>query len=884
MVANTTSDLYSPFQQPMIHEEPQSSEEGSGLHSPVFTAPYPSPQADSFRYQPDPIDVQHAAGNFAQPHYDYTHSLNIQQQPPILDTRLELPSPGARQVTFPTQPFALSPRNQLGLDFPVSVNPRIPSTVHTGGPIDYRYNPASERRLPGGPSHDPTYPRHSANSTATLLMEADHRPPPATPTEHAEPSATGTASTSRESRKEISSVVIACRQCRGRKIRCDSTRPQCNNCVRRSNPCEYDLVPKRRGPDKRPGTRQRSCKKRPLDGSVPPPPPKRKRTNPSETRESAPSRVKENMVNDPRSPNQSRHPDRTQDAAPPPHPSSQPLAPPNDLRISTDPSQDVSQTYRRQTTYGYESSFPRPLDVNTLQTPITPQHRMFPTPSSPILRSKQKEWWDKILSQYHTYHDIVTNIQFLIDNTAPLLYFINVDFLSTRLSNETERLQIQPAFIFAALALAQLMRSSSTEQGPQGVRRAIQLRNQAEIAYRDAVQHGWLDASLAEAALILALFESSSYPEHTFQRAATALYKLDEVIYNMQLTANDDRDPEVSRFAPDSVPIVDTGVDIPYNAHDEQAGGSPGDPHNNRHYLLPWDRNWTSEEVRDEEIRRLCWSALSLASSYSAQCAAFNKRPPKLNLNDPSKYVLLFPGEVLDRASLNYRSADSLSPKESVWALYCRAMLLWNFCCRFREDSLQYEEKAEHAHEAYVEAQMIQDALELHKCNLDTTLIYMTREYIYNTRLLVTQALRRFVFLKSGPTTTPGPIFKRQQAEEWLYYQHQVIARVTEVIHHLEPPESHQLTRRPFRVTWFMNQLAICLILWKHDNTLTDALQLGKGILPAIDVMNALWPCDANRNESELLRRELTNACITMRTDIPLSPKFTIPGHLLHNL
>lgn len=49
---------------------------------------------------------------------------------------------------------------------------------------------------------------------------------------------------------------------RARKIRCDSTRPVCNNCTRRNNECEYDAVPKRRGPDKRPGTRQRSCKKR----------------------------------------------------------------------------------------------------------------------------------------------------------------------------------------------------------------------------------------------------------------------------------------------------------------------------------------------------------------------------------------------------------------------------------------------------------------------------------------------------------------------------------------------------------------------------------------------------------------------------------------------
>ena len=58
---------------------------------------------------------------------------------------------------------------------------------------------------------------------------------------------------------------------RSRKIRCDSSRPNCQNCIKRGNECVYDKVPKRRGPDKRPGTRKRSCKKRQSDGSDPQP-------------------------------------------------------------------------------------------------------------------------------------------------------------------------------------------------------------------------------------------------------------------------------------------------------------------------------------------------------------------------------------------------------------------------------------------------------------------------------------------------------------------------------------------------------------------------------------------------------------------------------------
>lgn len=45
---------------------------------------------------------------------------------------------------------------------------------------------------------------------------------------------------------------------RSRKIRCDGAKPLCYNCVHRNTgKCDYDPVPKRRGPDRNPGSRQR---------------------------------------------------------------------------------------------------------------------------------------------------------------------------------------------------------------------------------------------------------------------------------------------------------------------------------------------------------------------------------------------------------------------------------------------------------------------------------------------------------------------------------------------------------------------------------------------------------------------------------------------------
>jgi len=106
----------------------------------------------------------------------------------------------------------------------------------------------------------------------------------------------GNSAKTRPPRRSSANGVVACRQwsvderfyflfsltttlhSRARKIRCDSTRPGCDNCARRSSQCEYDAVPKRRGPDKRPGTRRRSCKKRPAEGEDTPAARKRRRT------------------------------------------------------------------------------------------------------------------------------------------------------------------------------------------------------------------------------------------------------------------------------------------------------------------------------------------------------------------------------------------------------------------------------------------------------------------------------------------------------------------------------------------------------------------------------------------------------------------------------
>lgn len=107
-----------------------------------------------------------------------------------------------------------------------------------------------------------------------------------------------------------------------------------------------------------------------------------------------------------------------------------------------------------------------------------------------------------------------------------------------------------------------------------------------------------------------------------------------------------------------------------------------------------------------------------------------------------------------------------------MWALYCRSMFLWNSSSSIqRDDALTTEERARFAIEVFHETRDIQDALDMHKCNMDTGLAYVCREYLYecvcsvftaspgcasltssaapchlcSTRMTITYELRRYV-------------------------------------------------------------------------------------------------------------------------------------------
>lgn len=138
----------------------------------------------------------------------------------------------------------------------------------------------------------------------------------------------------------------------------------------------------------------------------------------------------------------------------------------------------------------------------------------------------------------------------------------------------------------------------------------------------------------------MTLFELCPHPGHSPQRAKDHILFLDRFVRSQRLTYVDMADPDVSTFAPKTVPVVQvrrrqglTKCFCPRSPLGEPVA----------HALLPswasvppWESSWSPTDVEKEECRRLCWSALSIVSCQSVTSSAFDKDPPNLFLSNPA--------------------------------------------------------------------------------------------------------------------------------------------------------------------------------------------------------------------------------------------------------
>ncbi|CAE6527496.1 unnamed protein product [Rhizoctonia solani] len=525
--------------------------------------------------------------------------------------------------------------------------------------------------------------------------------------------------------------------------------------------------------------------------------------------------------------------------------------------------------------------------------------------SEPSVAFARRTWWDHLLETYaptksEAALQITSDLKYLFKSSNYWLSFLNINLFMTNYNHKERRENIQPALILAALAYSTFTQSSEIERGHSGRAKAMELRTQAQAALDASLNSQRLDPTLAQAAWLLALFEVSAHPEHSTVRSRSALIFLDSIIRLLGLTMLDEMDPQAAMFSSDRVPTLPLSQrrDGPSPAGKllgaSQAPPPAGTPTCACHALsiacttthgqltpfwissAGWDPNWNEAEIRREESRRLVWSALTLAAGFTAHDAAFAKDPTELHIIDAANYKLCFPAEVMIRRSPSLVH----SPQESVWALYGRAMLLWNSCLMLRKKAARMTdaERAEFAVNVWLETNTIEEALNRHTCSFERNSLFQGREYLFNTRMFISWEFRRYI---PSPDTEVHQQFHRRKAEEWLRHQAEVAKRLMQGLHTVTGLASNVLGKRPYFVWWFMSQVSRCLSLWQCDQSLYIALDVARAFLPPIDYLTCLWPCQTQRMRYNQIRQRLHDECIKYGLEPPPPPQLVIPTAIL---
>jgi len=215
----------------------------------------------------------------------------------------------------------------------------------------------------------------------------------------------------------------------------------------------------------------------------------------------------------------------------------------------------------------------------------------------------------------------------------------------------------------------------------------------------------------------------------------------------------------------------------------------------------------------------------------------------------------MFPGELLV-ASHSQAYLHAMGGKDTVWALYLRAMLLWNACVRMRQDaSTSDPDRRDFAMRAWHETEAIEKALQWHTCSVERAFMYHGREFLFNTRMCISYEFQRFI-----PHVLIG--LNRAKAEEWLRAQGKRAKTVLFAMHAVTGNDKHSLVQRPWFMWWFMGQVCRALTLWQHDNSLTIALDVCKAFLEPIEYLTKFYPGPVQRTRLNEIRERVRVALV----------------------
>ncbi|KAI0630955.1 hypothetical protein C8Q77DRAFT_1130258 [Trametes polyzona] len=803
-------------------------------------------------------------------------------------------------------------------------SPSVSDSQHT--------NPASPLTCacpPSSDEHHPTEP--SQNGQQRVTVESAHYQP---------------FTASGKPRERVS---LACAQCRHRKIRCDGTKPECNNCTRRTRPCPtpcfYDEAPRRRGKDRTPGSRK-----------LAPFIPKKTRTTRSrleeETKRKKAMKLAETPANTAPCCNEFASPDAGPSTST--HVCCGSTAAPVD-------SFDLMNALLLQPSDLVPANLCLSQLVGELEADEAQLPQITPVPSLQFIR---ETWWDSLLALYAASLDKTGLIQRgitadirngatdrikgdfrLLFRVSLLWYsFFNVPQFISSLFDQTSRQEVQPGLVLAALALSTLLQSSELEFGSKGMDMALRLVDQAYAAFYASLNCGWVDVGLAKAAYLLTAFELQAHPKaRRPHRTREAMGLLDSLIRYLALTTLDIDDSHTTIFLPHAVPTVRREVPLlhtetpephplqvamavlPFADEDDDApspnssavlstslastsSSAQNDPtvrdrcgcqaySLGEHYprvrqLAPqfaqmpmWPAHASAAELRKEECRRLVWASVVLVTALGVTkvmaMTGEGWELPQLWIQDAANYALLFPGESL--AEHTGPSTSLATSKDSVWALYMRALFLWNGCLRMQRDAhttmtMGATECTMYSMRAYAEMDAIEAALARHTCITETGFFVKICEVFFNTRICISQVLHGIA--PDMPLAIPHWLDYRDKAEQWsasaphhtIHHPHTHQNGMT--VHHqlhvanyftqcLRTPRTKVVNhaRRNFLVAWFLTQIVQGLALWEKDHTLHVALDVACAFAPCAEYYLRLWPAQCQMRAFERLYARLLPAC-----------------------
>ncbi|KAF9512152.1 hypothetical protein BS47DRAFT_1394442 [Hydnum rufescens UP504] len=520
---------------------------------------------------------------------------------------------------------------------------------------------------------------------------------------------------------------------------------------------------------------------------------------------------------------------------------------------------------------------------------------------APSLQFYRQSWWDALLGIYSSdrqtaVQTITTDLRLFFQNSSHVLSFVRIPQFVNALLYPVGREQLQPSLPLAALALSSLMQSV----GGQGqlLERAMLLQSAAQAAFEASVNAGWFDPNLVQASFPIytnrhvnhRCLRSSNLvliPSQSDDRSRSAFLMLDAVLSSLSLPSLDATDPSVSIFLPNAAPTVPTPHPLsPPKAHPEREWASTlavpqlpaasgtvppssaslststnrscncsslymtSENHGGSAIGRGWLGSpgyhpyWTETMIAREQSRTVVWNALAMFSAYSAHHIAFSEPRLKFRSAKPSNYALLFPGEAL-HISRGFPSEG----KDSVWALYCRALLLSNSCLDMQDSPLSDDhDRAAFAIEAWLEVARIEEALNnRHTCKTEEYYFWAGRQYLQLVRMTVTYNFSKYV-----PSVHAGRLLpQKKETEEWIEHV-QFFAKVVDHPDFIVTLRG-QLRWNPYLIWYeysletfrfdiaetgariFADQIARCLHLWENDNALMALLEVATQIAPILD-------------------------------------------------